>query len=255
MFFTDERPDSNPPRETWVICSPILEEKNVAHGAMVTLARALAAQGARVLRLDYEGHGDSDGESGASGLNEWATDVEDLVAETVDTGAERLTLMGCRAGALIAAQSAARLAPARFVAWCPVVTGADHIQDLLRLNLTTQMAVYKKVQQDRDALVALLSEGRTVNIVGWTMGRPLLESLTASFLGEALARLSCSVDLLDLTRKAGDPAPAGVAALASARVRVTGVQGLPFWIDGNYIDHQQAALVSATATLVGAVER
>ena len=61
LFIADERPDAAAaPGEAWLICSPILEEKNVAHGAFVTLARALAAGGVRAVRLDYEGHGGMD---------------------------------------------------------------------------------------------------------------------------------------------------------------------------------------------------
>jgi exosortase A-associated hydrolase 2 len=253
LFFVDERPDSSDaPAEIWIICSPILEEKNVAHGAFVTLGRALAAKGARAVRIDFEGHGDSDGDTAALGIGEWTDDVADAVEHLAAGETGPITFMGCRAGALIAAGAAARRPAARMVAWCPVLRGEDHLQELLRLNLTTQMAVYKKVVQDREALAAALSSGATVNVIGWTVGQRLVESLSTMSLASVLAPLSCPVELLDLTRKAGDPAPAGVAALTSARVRARGVPGLPFWIDGNYIDYRQAGLVEATVALVGA---
>ena len=250
LFIADERPDSTAlPGEVWLICSPILEEKNVAHGAFVTLARALAAWGVRAARLDYEGHGDSDGDTGELGLDEWTDDVCDAAQWLRRDGAQQLTLMGCRAGALIAARAAARLHAARLVAWCPVIRGEDHVQDLLRLSLTTQMAVHKKILQDRPALIAALTAGEPVNIVGWTMRRALLNSLMKASLPQLLNALSCPVEILELTRRPSDAAPAAVAALASERVAVRGAQGLPFWIDGNYIDYQQAGLVQATVTL------
>ena len=250
LFIADERPDgATAPGEAWLICSPILEEKNVAHGAFVTLARALAARGVRVVRLDYEGHGDSDGDTAELGLDEWTDDVCDAAEWLRRDGPYQLTLMGCRAGALIAARAAARLGASRFVAWCPVLRGEDHVHDLLRLNLTTQMAVYKKVQQDRPALIEAIIAGQFVNIVGWTMGRALLNSLMQARLPELLAALPCPADILDLTRRAGDGPPERVAALAADRVSVHAAQGLPFWIDGNYVDYQQAGLVQATAAL------
>jgi exosortase A-associated hydrolase 2 len=256
LFIADERPDGAAvPGEAWLICSPILEEKNVAHGAFVTLARALAARGVRAVRLDYEGHGDSDGDTAELGLDEWTDDVCDAAEWLRRDGAHQLTLLGCRAGALIAARAAARLGAARVVAWCPVLRGADHVQDLLRLNLTTQMTVYKKVQRDRPALIEGLNAGQSVNIVGWTMGRALLTSLMQASLPELLAALSCPADVLDLTRRADDAPPEGVAALASDRVAVHAAQGLPFWIDGNYVDYQQARLVQTTVTLAGAPRR
>jgi exosortase A-associated hydrolase 2 len=254
LFLAEERPESGTASgEAWLICSPILEEKNVAHGAFVTLARALAERGVRAVRIDYEGHGDSDGETAALGLTDWADDVCDAAAWLErESGVRPLTLAGCRAGALVAAEAAARLKARRLVAWCPVLLGEDHVHDLLRLNLTTQMAVYKKVQQDRDALIAALSIGQSVNIVGWTMGRRLLESLMSASLSDLVARLACPVEILELTRRAGDPPGEAVTALASSRVTVRGIQGLPFWIDGNYVDYQQAGLVQATIALAGA---
>jgi exosortase A-associated hydrolase 2 len=256
LFVADERPEApGLPAEVWIICSPILEEKNVAHGAFVTLARALAPLGVRAVRVDYEGHGDSDGDTANLGLDDWTDDVCDVVEWLRLDASTPVTMMGCRAGALIAARAAARIHAARLVAWCPVIRGDDHLQDLLRLNLTTQMAVHKKIQQDRPALMEALAAGQFVNIVGWTMGRALLNSLIEASLPRLLNVLRCPVEILDLTRRSGDAAPDAVAALASARVAVRGAQGLPFWIDGNYIDYQQAGLVQATVTLAKASRR
>lgn len=252
LFYAEDLPAGHTRADAaWLICSPILEEKNVAHGAWVTLGRALAAAGVRAFRIDYEGHGDSDGDTAALGLDAWVDDVCDAAARLQADGVRRLTLFGCRAGALIAARAAARTGAERLVVWCPVLAGADHVQDLLRLNLTTQLSVYKKVQHDRDAMVASLAAGGTINIVGWTMGRSLLESLTHANLQQAIDGLTCPVEIFDLTRRAGTMPPA-IEALQSARVHAQGVTGLQFWIDGNYIDAQQAALVNATIGLASA---
>ncbi len=219
----------------------------------MALGRALAAHGVRAVRIDYEGHGDSDGETTGLGLADWTDDVCDAAASLSASGVRRLTLLGCRAGALIAARAAARTGAERLVLWCPVVQGDDHLQDLLRLNLTTQMAVYKRVEQNRDALTATLAAGNSVNIFGWNVGRALLESLTGASLADALATVTCPVEILDLTRRPGDPPPAAAAALASRPgIHAEGVPGMQFWIDSNYIDFQQAGLVQATAALVGA---
>jgi exosortase A-associated hydrolase 2 len=253
LFVADERPeDPGLPAEVWIICSPILEEKNVAHGAFVTLARALAPLGVHAVRVDYEGHGDSDGDTANLGLDDWTDDVCDVADALRLDASTPVTLMGCRAGALIAARAAARIRAARLVAWCPVIRGEDHLQDLLRLNLTIQMAVHKKIQRDRPALMEALAAGETVNSVGWTMGRALLNSLLEASLPRLLNAVHCPVEIFDLTRRSGDAAPHAVAALASERVAVRGAQGLPFWIDGNYIDYQQSGLVQATVTLVRA---
>ena len=250
LFAVEERPDSDASR-AWIICSPLFEEKNVAHGALVTLCRALVGAGAKAIRIDYEGHGDSDGDTAQTGLSEWTDDVCEAVEHVRADGARHVTLMGCRAGALIAAAAAARAGADRLVCWCPTYKGLDHLHELLRLNLTTQMSVYKKVQHDRDALVAALAGGGSVNLIGWNIGRAVLESLSSLNLPDLTRQLTCPVDIFDLVRKTGDT-PAAAADFASQPARFHGVQGMQFWLDGNFIDHEQTALVQATVGLLGA---
>ena len=250
LFAVEEGPDAGGSASAWILCSPILEEKNVAHGALVTLGRALASAGITAVRFDYEGHGDSDGDTATTGLAEWTDDVCDVVEHVRADGATRVALMGCRAGALIAAAAAARVGADQLLCWCPVYRGADHLNEILRLNLTTQMSVYKKVQHDRDALIATLAGGGTVNLIGWNIGRAVLESLSSTSLGDLLQSVNGPVDIFDLVRRAGDPPPAA-AELTSRQVRFHGVQGMQFWLDGNFIDHQQTALVQAAVALAG----
>lgn len=253
LFAVEERPDSaGAPEAAWILCSPIFEEKNVAHGALVTFGRALANAGVAAIRIDYEGHGDSDGDTATVGLSEWTDDVCDAVERARAQGATRVTLMGCRAGALIAAAAAARTGADGLVCWCPIYRGADHLNEILRLNLTTQMSVYKKVQHDRDALVATLAGGGTVNLIGWNIGRAVLESLSSLSLSDLLHSVTGPVEIFDLVRRAGDVPPAA-AEFASRPVRFHGIQGMQFWLDGNYLDHQQAALVQATTACAGLV--
>ena len=70
-------------------------------------------------------------------------------------------------------------------------------------------------------------------------------------LGELLQSVTGPVEIFDLVRRAGDVPPAA-AEFASRPVRFHGVQGMQFWLDGNYIDHQQAGLVQGTLALTGA---
>jgi hypothetical protein len=128
-----------------------------------------------------------------------------------------------------------------------VLNGADYVQDLLRLNLTTQIAIHQRVVENRDAMTTQLREGSTINILGWDLGPKLYHSLEAETFAAAIAPLTCPVDVFDLVRKPTDPPPAAVAALAvPARVAVRGVRGMQFWIDGNYLDTQQPELIRAS---------
>jgi len=248
LFFAEDVPErASREGPVWIVCSPVLEEKNVSQGAMVNAARALSASGARVIRIDYEGHGDSRGETVGLGLDAWIADIEDTATWARATSEGQLSLLGCRAGAILAARAAAAVKADRVIAWCPVLNGADYVQDLLRMNLTTQMAIHQRVVQNREAMVRVLQEGGTINVLGWNLGPALYQSLVAETFAQAVAPLTCEVDVLDLVRKKGAPPPPAVAALAAPpRVTVRAVTGIQFWIDGNFLDTQQTELIRAT---------
>jgi hypothetical protein len=54
------------------------------------------------------------------------------------------------------------------------------MQELLRVNLATQMAVYKEIRADREDLVKQLRGGQPVNIDGYEIALPLYEQMIAS---------------------------------------------------------------------------
>ena len=153
LFYAEESPDhEDAQKPIWVLCSPILEEKNVSQGVLVSAARALAAHGHRALRFDYEGHGDSEGDTGELGLTEWAHDVSDVVTWMRGARSAGVVLLGCRVGAMLAAMAAAEVEVDRLVAWCPVLNGDDQLQELLRVNMMTQTTV----RQNREVLIAAM---------------------------------------------------------------------------------------------------
>ena len=51
--------------------------------------------------------------------------------------------------------------------WEPVIDGARYMQELLRINLSTQLAVYGSVKQDRRALVESMKTGSHANVDGY----------------------------------------------------------------------------------------
>jgi exosortase A-associated hydrolase 2 len=166
--------------EAFVFCHPFAEEKLWTHRTYVTMARALAGRGYPVLRFDCRGNGDSDGAfpdfSLSGALDDVARAVDTVRART---GATAVSLLGLRLGGTVAALSAERLAGiARLVLWAPVVDGSRYMQEQLRVNLATQLAVYKEIRQDRNALVADLQAGATVNIDGYQIAWPLFQQLS-----------------------------------------------------------------------------
>jgi exosortase A-associated hydrolase 2 len=164
----------------FVFCHPFGEEKLWAHRVFVTFARELASRGHTVLRFDYSGNGDSSGDFSdwtvEVGIANIATAIDELKARTSST---RVGLLGLRLGATLASRLAEmRNDVERLAMWSPILHGGRYMQELLRINVTTQMAVYGSVRVDRDGLVEGLRQGRTANVDGYDVSPALFEQLS-----------------------------------------------------------------------------
>lgn len=164
---------------------PFAEEKLWSHRVMVSLARELAARGHVVMRFDYMGAGDSCGTTPDTSLESHLADLSAALEHLVKhhPHVERVGLLGLRFGATLAALFAeqaagkyAQLRSAPLVLWEPVMDGANYFQELLRINLSTQLAVHGKVLENRDVLQSRIRAGGKVNVDGYEIGRDLFES-------------------------------------------------------------------------------
>ncbi len=190
-----------------VMCHPFGEEKLWAHRVYVSMARQLATRGRAVLRFDCMGIGDSSGRFDESSLSTMLTDVDAAVRELRQrTRQTSVALIGLRLGATVAALAAERRDDIdRLVLWAPIVDGARYMQDLLRINLTTQMAVYKEIRQDREALVAAMREGHTANIEGYEMALRMYDEVTGVKLADEPKRTSAPCLVVHVDRQPGRP--------------------------------------------------
>jgi len=171
----------------FVMSHPFGEEKLWSHRVFVSCARALAERGYAVLRFDYSGAGDSTEDTADTSLEMHLEDLGAAVAELLKRcpGATRVGLLGLRLGAAYAALFCERIAgDARFarlhgaplILWECVTDGDAYIMELLRSNMATQMAVYGEVRDNREVLMARIRSGVPVNVDGYDIGKPLLES-------------------------------------------------------------------------------
>ena len=114
-----------------LVVSPLFEEKRSAHRALATCARALAAAGALTLLPDLSATGNSAGMLAEIGITQWMDDLraaEELLRARDDAP---LCLIGCRAGALLAARALAEGLPAaRLLLWQPVTAGKQYLRQL-----------------------------------------------------------------------------------------------------------------------------
>jgi exosortase A-associated hydrolase 2 len=216
----------------FVFCHPLGEEKLWTHRVFVSFARQLAQAGHAVLRFDYMGNGDSDGEFSRSSLTTAKADVHSAIDQLRrTTGARRINLLGLRLGATIASLVADEATDIdRLVLWAPIVDGARYMQELLRINLTTQMATYREIRQDREALVAVMQQGSTVNVDGYDMALPLYSEVSAVKLAGAPKQHRGASLIVQIDRQPGR-VPAELQQLASSYQRATleFAQEEPFW--------------------------
>ena len=121
-----------------VICPPLFIEYMRTQLALRELAIFLAARGQHVLRFDYRGTGDSFGDTADFGISDWIDDISHAVREGRDlTGCDRVRLIGIRASALFACQSATTGSDVeRLVLWDPVPDGISYLDALRRMQRT-----------------------------------------------------------------------------------------------------------------------
>jgi hypothetical protein len=119
---------------------------------------------------------------------------------------------------------------ASLILWAPIVDAGKYMQDLLRVNLTTQMAVYKEIRADREGLAAALRGGDTVNVDGYEIGLPLFEQMSVLKLSDS-ARFDGPCLILQVDRNPAASVARDVDALRPTNpalvVRV--VHEEPFW--------------------------
>ena len=114
-----------------MLCQPLGTEYTYAHRSMRQLAHRLTVAGFHTLRFDYFGTGDSAGADSELSSAGCQVDVESAMEGLADiAGTHRVTLIGLRAGANIAAQVAARRGAdvEALVLWDPLVS--DELQAL-----------------------------------------------------------------------------------------------------------------------------
>lgn len=216
-----------------VMCHPLGEEKLWSHRVFVSFARDLAAAGFAVLRFDFRGEGDSDREFESSDFETRVMDACLAVnaIRELHPSVTEVTLMGLRLGASVAATAATRQsAVTRLLLWDPVVDGEAYMQSFLRLNLMYQMSIHRRVIENRDALVARLGNGETVNIEGYELANPLFRQVSAFRLRDTLPAFNGETVIVQINQ--GDvPSKPELAELCEGnpRCRLQSAQEEPFW--------------------------
>ncbi len=124
-------PASPQPLPAIVLCSPVGYELIRTHRTIRQLAENLAARGYCVLRFDYRSTGDSAGDELDSGrLDAMLYSIREsirTITEIADT--DRVSLIGLRLGATLAAKIAEETPLEQLVLWAPCASGAIYIRE------------------------------------------------------------------------------------------------------------------------------
>lgn len=230
-----------------VYCAPLFEEKLWSHRVMVNFARFLAARGTPVLRFDYCGDGESEGEFREASIDSRVADTCSAVAHAGERfGVDRIILLGLGVGAMIAAAAARNLDEVAGLAmWAPIASGSRLLNDMLRMHLTAQMVVHRKVIHDREALVRQIMAGGQVNVEGYDIARPLYEQLAAIELEAMLAVISVGTLVVQISpQDRTEGQYAGLERPTRQDMQFRRVQEHKFWV-------QQRAVFPSCQELFG----
>lgn len=263
LFAVLHAPGGHPSGRGYVLSHPFAEEKLWSHRSFVSLARALAARGDAVLRFDYTGAGDSSGTTLDAGLETYLVDLTSAVKVLAERSPSlaSIGIVGLRLGATVAAllfegdaELPGALRGGPLVLWEPIVDGAAYFQDVMRGNLSMQLASYGKVIETREVLQARILDGGSVNVDGYEIGPSLFRSCARP-------------DLIPLTPKAHQGpvlvvsiAPAGkqrprqdLDALAACYPNATAVSAdeQPFWREIKQFYGKAANLQALTLDWLG----
>jgi len=153
------------------------------------------------------GNGDSEGNFEESSLETMLSDTQcaiNTLREKV-SGVESINLLGLRLGATIASLVGENgYGASRLILWEPVIDGSAYMKEILRINLATQTAVYKKILFNTDALIKKMKDGETVNVDGYEMAWPLYEQIAGIDLIKNGNSCKDRVLFVQISRKEGN---------------------------------------------------
>lgn len=180
LFAVLHKPAADQASDTGIVmCSPFAEEKLWAHRVYVNFAKLLCSEGYHVMRFDYAGTGDSDGDFENTTLRSRLDDIGAVLSHmSTELNIQNIALMGMGLGASLASIASEAQKVNHLILWQPVFKGAPYIQGLLRSNLTTQMAIFKEVRQTTKDLIEEMRSGKTVNMDGYEIRFELFDQLS-----------------------------------------------------------------------------
>ena len=242
-----------------ILCSPFFEEKLWSHRVFVNFARNMARKGFAILRFDYMGQGDSEGDCEDSTIDSCLSDIDKSVEILrARTGVSHVGLLGLRLGATLAGVSAESIPGIDFlVLWEPVVKVEEYLQQCLRSNLTTQMATYKRIIRTRKQITDELLNGSVANIDGYLISGEFYKQASKIHLSNHDIRFSNPVQIIQISRRENLPINGDLRMLHETKYReknqrseLSMVVEEPFWAEIKTYYHDAPSLFRTTISWI-----
>jgi len=167
-------PSSEP--KAVLLCYPFGQEYMRAHRAYRQLSLLLSKKGYYVMRFDYRGTGDSSGDLEDATFENWLDDI--AAAETelrAVSGAEKVSIIGLRLGALMAVMAAKRINNVeRLTLWDHITSGLSYDEELLA-----------EIAQRGESLTSFVDEQNNLHFNGFCLHALFREQIRqVNLLGE-----------------------------------------------------------------------
>jgi pimeloyl-ACP methyl ester carboxylesterase len=167
-----------------LLCPPVGQEHVRSHWALRQVASALARAGFHCLRFDWFGVGDSSGRLCEATIERWRQDVADAAQELRDAaGVRKVSIVGLRLGATLAALEAKAVRPQSILLWDPVADGSEYVRELRTIQRELLSDTLRFSQPPASARAGVESSHE---LVGFEYGAALIQSIERLKLDEAL---------------------------------------------------------------------
>ncbi len=236
-----------------IICAPFAEEKLISHRVLVNQARVLANNGFWCFRFDYMGHGDSEGAFEDATVESRLSDISSSINFLRnEKDINEIVLLGVRFGATLAALIQNKNSDIDgLIMINPVLSGKDYIEQVLRTNLTLQMATYKKILKNRKQVIDEILEGKPTNIDGYLLTKSMYEQMFQISLLDNLKILVKKLLIIQISNREDKPIEKNLQTLVEQfdssidNFELINIKESLFWKDEK-IYHAKAATLETT---------
>lgn len=117
-----------------ILCPPLFQEEIIADRAMTTLCERIATSQSPVVRFDFAGMGNSEGDQSTLSLEDWHQNLKDVIQKTKDKfTSNEVHLIGLRLGATLIHSFLPKYEGTigKVLYWHPVLNGNDYLKSLV----------------------------------------------------------------------------------------------------------------------------